>query len=152
MERSGSLSDVIARGGTREKATFLMQQLRDNFGLYVKKIIPFSTSRDFNHWKSMTTLELSKFIVRKLKSWDGQLHNASARKDIFDAMISKRLDLNIAPVEFLRILTTQQNWNRPNSDFNGFFNYLDAIYATAKDVIQLDAIYHALHDITNIHN
>lgn len=152
MERNGSLSDIIARGVTREKATFLMQQLRVNFGIYVKKIIPFSASRDFKHWKSMTILEFSKFIVRKLKPWDGQLSNANARKDIFDAMISGRLDLNTVPAEFLRILTAQHNWTRPNSDFNGFFNSLDAIYATAKDIIRLDAIYHALYDITNICN
>lgn len=129
---------------TRRQAEIRMMVLREDFEKFAKSCaedLHIETIPDqFKQWMALSALDFSHFIVGKLESVSELLCIATGRKKVLDLMIAGTADEDPQLTDYFLFLTEPtDHMTHPDSDFNLFFNYMQAMYAVGQDVIRLSA-------------
>lgn len=127
---------------TRQQAEIRMMLLREDFEKFAKSCaedLEIETMPDqFKQWSALNALDFSHFIVGKLEHVSELLCIATGRKKVLDLMISGTAETDPELTDYFLFLTAPDNYmTHPDSDFNLFFNYMQAMYAVGQDLIRL---------------
>jgi len=119
-----------------------MMLLREDFEKFAKSCAEDlhieTIPEQFKQWMALSVLDFSHFIVGKLEHVSELLCIDAGRKKVLDLMIAGTAEEDPQLTNYFLFLTEPiDHVTNDNSDFNMFFNYMQAMYAVGQDVIRL---------------